>query len=242
MVQSECQRCRQVAAVPPGVRSRGFFMAAMNRVIFLVDGFNLYHSLVEAQDDSGGRCVKWLDLRRLCLSCLDKVRAFVGDRTALGDIHYFSAPPIHCPEGTQRRHRLYMKCLRSASIHVHLGRFKVKRVKCHLCGQECRHHEEKETDVAIAAKLFELCHQGAADSFVLVTGDTDLAPAVRTCRRLFPEVPIFFAFPYRRANAELKLLSHGSIKLTRDNYLANQYPDPVPLPDGTAVSKPPEWA
>jgi len=36
----------------------------MNRTIFLVDGFNLYHSLIDAQRDSGGSSAKWLDLKK----------------------------------------------------------------------------------------------------------------------------------------------------------------------------------
>lgn len=134
-----------------------------------------------------------------------------------------------------------MRCLRGSGIQVHLGSFKVKMVTCHLCGKESRHHEEKETDVAIAAKLFELCHSGAAASFVLVTGDTDLVPAVKVCRKLFPEVSIFCVFPYQRVNDDLRRFSHASFKLTRENYLTNQYPSPLRLSDGTMVTRPTEW-
>ena len=213
----------------------------MNRVIFLIDGFNLYHSVVEAQDDNGDQCVKWLDLRRLCLSFMDKIAAHAGEKTELADIHYFTAHPGHCSEGTQYRHRLYTRCLKSLGVHVHRGRFKVKIVTCHLCNQDCQHHEEKETDVAIAAKLFDLCYRGAADSFVLVTGDTDLVPALRTCRDLFPSLFIFCAFPYLRVNDDLKRFSHDTFKLTRESYLAHQYPNPLPLPNGTRIFRPREW-
>jgi uncharacterized LabA/DUF88 family protein len=213
----------------------------MNRVTFLVDGFNLYHSVVQAECDNGGHCVKWLDLRRLCLSYLHMVRRQVNAHVELETIHYFSAPPTHRPSGTQKRHAIYMKCLESAGIHVHLGRFKKKTVECHLCHRDDVRHEEKETDVAMAALLLEVCHSGEADSVVMVTGDTDLAPAVRTCQRLFPEGFICFAFPYKRHNAELKVLAPGSFNIGRDSYLRHQFSDPLQLADGGSISMPAEW-
>lgn len=214
----------------------------MNRAIFLVDGFNLYHSLVRAQDDNGGQCVKWLDLSRLCRSFLPQIRRQVKDQVELEGIHYFSAPPTHCSTGTQKRHHLYMTCLRLSGVQVHLGRFKRKIVKCSLCHASDVRHEEKETDVAIAATLFELCHLGTCDSIVLMTGDTDLAPAVRTCRALFPRLFVCFAFPYARVNEELRRLAPGSFKMSRSSYLVNQYPNPLVFADGTTLIKPAEWA
>jgi hypothetical protein len=134
-----------------------------------------------------------------------------------------------------------MRCLRSSGIRVHLGRFKKKTVECSLCHRDDVRHEEKETDVAIAAQLFEICYCKEADSIVIVTGDTDLAPAVRTCQRLFPDVFICFAFPYKRQNAELEGLSPGSFKIRCRSYTKHQYPDPLQLADGSMVTKPPEW-
>jgi hypothetical protein len=49
-------------------------VTVMNRTIFLVDGFNLYHSLRAASDDLGGVSTKWLDLPRL-LPAVRSVRA-----------------------------------------------------------------------------------------------------------------------------------------------------------------------
>jgi hypothetical protein len=93
----------------------------------------------------------------------------------------------------------------------------------------------------MAAQLFEICYSRRADSVVLVTGDTDLAPAVRTCRRLFPEVLACFAFPYKRHNEELEQLSPGSFNIRCRSYLSHQYPDPLEWPDGSVLSRPAEW-
>lgn len=39
-----------------------------NRVIYLVDGFNLYHSLKDAERDGPGTHTRWLDLPEFCRS------------------------------------------------------------------------------------------------------------------------------------------------------------------------------
>ena len=39
-----------------------------NRTVFLVDGFNVYHSLRDAEADLGGVSTRWLNLRSLLSS------------------------------------------------------------------------------------------------------------------------------------------------------------------------------
>lgn len=48
-------------------RLGGFFLPE-NRVAFLVDGFNVYHSAKVAAADLGGASTLWLDLRSLLSS------------------------------------------------------------------------------------------------------------------------------------------------------------------------------
>jgi hypothetical protein len=213
----------------------------MNRTVFLVDGFNLYHSLVQAQRDAAGVTTKWLDLKGLCSAYLPVVARIVGDRACLERIYYFSAAPTHRSEGKQERHTLYVRCLRGTGVNVELARFKRKDVYCPRCNSYFVAHEEKETDVAIAARLFEVCQSEEAETVVLMTGDTDLAPAVRTCKRLYPSTLIFFAFPYRRTNSELVGIAPESFSIKLRSYLRHQFPDPLVLRDGTSVSKPTNW-
>ena len=213
----------------------------MARTVFLVDGFNLYHGIVEASRDAGGKTTKWLDLRALCECYLPLVGQVAGSHAFLERIYYFSAIPNHRPVGTRQRHALYMRCLRTSGIDVELARFKRKDVVCPACHARSVRHEEKETDVAVAVRLFETCLTDEADAVVLLTGDTDLAPAVRTCKRLFPQKAIFFAFPYKRSNAELEALAPESVSMKLRTVLGHQFPDPLTLADGTSIPKPPEW-
>lgn len=163
----------------------------MNRTVFLVDGFNLYHSLIDAQRDSGGKSAKRLNVKQLCSSYLHNAAQVGGSRAEIENIYYFSASPTHRDQDKIDRHSLYMRCLRASGINVQLGRFKRKIAYCNRCNRDFMAHEEKETDVAIAIKLFEVCYLDLCDTAILMTGDTDLSPAVVTCKRLFPSKPIF---------------------------------------------------
>ena len=66
-----------------------------------------------------------------------------------------------------------------------------------------RGHEEKETDVTIAVKMFELAQSGT-DTIVVVSGDTDLRAAVDGVRRCYPSVRVHVAFPPHRVNKDLR--------------------------------------
>ena len=72
-------------------------------------------------------------------------------------------------------------------MDVYLGRFKSKEVYCSKCKSFHIRYEEKETDVAIAVMLTRLCLLNEVDTVVLITGDTDVAPAVRMVKSCCPE-------------------------------------------------------
>ncbi|HDM78220.1 MAG TPA: NYN domain-containing protein, partial [Deltaproteobacteria bacterium] len=141
------------------------------------------------------------------------------------------------------RHKTLIKCLEDTGIIVELSRFKPKIIKCPnpLCRKEFTKYDEKETDVALAVKLLEIFYTDECDTAVLVTGDTDLAPAVRAAKRLFPKKCILFAFPYRRQNNELHKLAPGSFVISKRQYARYQFPNPYKLADGTLIEKPASW-
>ncbi len=146
----------------------------MNRTVFLVDGFNLYHSARAASADLAGQSTKWLDIRSLLASYL----SVIGAGAVLEKIYYFTAIASHLDAhrpGVTARHRLYLECLSATGVVPVLARFKYKTVWCRTCQRDNPHYEEKETDVAISMKIVEVFHQDQADTAVLVTGDTDLA-------------------------------------------------------------------
>ena len=89
--------------------------------------------------------------------------------------------------------------------------------------------------------LLELFHLDQCDAAVLVTGDTDLAPTVRTATRLFPAKTVCFVFPYKRKNSELAKLASKAFRIKKERYLQHQFPDPLVLPRGKELNKPPSW-
>jgi uncharacterized LabA/DUF88 family protein len=217
----------------------------MNQVTFLVDGFNLYHSVRQAEKVLRSS-TKWLDIKGLCSSYLYLVSGAVGDKAELKSVYYFSSLAKHRerddPDVTAR-HQEFIKCLKNTGIFVELSRFKPKEIRCPFpkCGKRFVKHEEKETDVAVASKLLEVFYTNECDTAVLVTGDTDLAPAVKTANRLFPEKQILFAFPYGRKNRELSQLARESFAIGKNQYVRHQFPNPYQLSNGTLVKKPPSW-
>lgn len=225
---------------PPGCDPEVFFWNTLNRTAFLIDGFNLYHSVREASRALHGASTKWLDIRKLCGSYLH----IVGGGASLKGVHYFSALAKHLeaknPQVT-KRHRDLLQCFRDDGIHVELARFKKKTVRCDHCGKATVRREEKETDVAIAATLFELLHRDAVDSVLIMSGDTDLAPATRTVKSLFPDKTVGFVFPYGRKNKELAQIADLAFQITKEQYARYQLADPYIMKSGRTVAKPAGW-
>lgn len=171
----------------------------MIRTSFLIDGFNLYHSVKTATHDLGlnGSGTRWLDIHSMCQSYLHLI-----DTTArLSEIYYFSALAKHLemkkPDVTVR-HRTYIRCLEHTGVIVELHRFKKSLTFCQKCKQTFNRREEKETDVAMATRMLELLFLDKCDTIVLVTGDTDIVPAVKTAQNIFPKKEIIFMMPYKR--------------------------------------------
>jgi uncharacterized LabA/DUF88 family protein len=214
----------------------------MIRTSFLVDGFNLYHSVKTASHDLGlnGSGTRWLDIRSMCQSYLHLI-----DTTArLSEIYYFSALAKHLemrkPDVTVR-HKTYIRCLEDTGVIVELHRFKKNLTFCHKCNQTFNRREEKETDVAIAARLFEIFCLDKCDTAVLITGDTDVVPAVKTAQRIFPNKEIVFLMPYKRHNKELANLVSRHFDISSRNYTKHQFPDPFITKKKKLIHKPSTW-
>jgi hypothetical protein len=131
--------------------------------------------------------------------------------------------------------------LRATGVHVSLGHFKSKRWTCDHCGAHDRRFEEKETDVSIAVHLLDLLWSRECELAVVVSADSDLAPAFRSASRRFPERPVHACFPYARSTDELRGLAAGVLRLRKERYATHQLPDPVVTADGRLIRKPSGW-
>ena len=204
------------------------------RTAFLIDGFNLYHSIKDViRDGHGGPTLKWLNIPGLCASIIRDCGEMPRE-AYVSEVHYFSALARHMEPrnpGIVKRHETLIEALKNADVTVHLAAFK----------KTAKGHEEKETDVAIAVTLLELFHTDAADCAFIMSGDTDLMPAVRAVRRMYPGRRVCFAFPYKRQNNILKDAADVHFRIRAHRYVKHVFPDPLVRGDGTEIHCPQKW-
>lgn len=165
------------------------------RVSVFIDGFNLYHAIKDLREEH----LKWLSLRKL-----SEVFA-PSPRFEITRIFYFSAHATWLPHALLR-HQAYIKALEAEGTTVILGNFKPKDRRCFNCRQTWSDHEEKETDVNIALYLLDGGYQNLYDRALILSADSDLAPAVRMVRSRFPRKIIRLLTPVKR-NHSFELLN-----------------------------------
>jgi hypothetical protein len=210
------------------------------RVIGLVDGFNLYHSL---QDDPGH---KWLDLGKLLTGLLH----CYPSPAKLVDIHYFTALPFYLQQtnpGRLSRHQIYLRALsarRNPLVTTHLGEIRQHQLEVAIPGGKTwtKVWREKGTDIALAVTLFELAAADSFDAAIIVSGDSDYAPLAKGFQRMHPGKDLRFAFPYRRRSNELLRADPSSIVLGPQHYQASRLPETIRLPSGKKLHCPSEWS
>ena len=110
-------------------------------------------------------------------------------------MYYFSTIATHISESAQKRQYAYITALQVRGIKPILGQFKQKDRYCPKCASYSKANEEKETDVNIALDLLDLAYQDAYDRALLVSNDSDLAPAIRKVRARFPNKKISIIAP-----------------------------------------------
>jgi len=208
------------------------------RVIFLIDGFNLYHSISDAQRDAGLES-KWLNIRSLMSTYLEHL----SPEAFIEKLFFFTAIRTHVQKSnpeTVQRHKNYINILRTTGVEVIEGKFKKGKAYCKNCKKEGEKYEEKETDVNIAVKLVELAFIDAADAFVIVSGDTDLIPGVDVVRRQFPNKKVFVIFPYKRKNTDILSRVDGNFKMKSDTCSKHQFQNPY-IHENKKFIKPKRW-
>jgi uncharacterized LabA/DUF88 family protein len=206
------------------------------RVSAFIDGFNFYHAV----HDLGQPHLKWVNLRSL-------VETFApAPQYTISNIYYFSAFATWRP-GAYARHRQFIAALRAAGVVTVMGRFKEKPRGCNACGRRWVDHEEKETDVNIALHLLLKAHQDEYDRAFLISGDSDLAPAVRMVRSEFPTKQVRILMPPARGYSMDLVNSAGGLKAAKKMEVAHLerclLPEQVRDASGSVVAKrPPEYA
>ena len=198
------------------------------RTAFLIDGFNFYHSIKNVDDR-----LKWFDFFGYCSH-------FLSSKDSLHSIHYFSALATWRP-GSSSRHKIYIEALQHYGIHVVLGEFKTKTKWCKNCRTQYQDHEEKATDVNLALHAYRLAAQSNAERIILVSGDTDMLPAIRLIKQDFPHKEPGVIFPYQRKNSQLSNEVSFHRKTSLKILPQFQLPDNLTLASGKTITRPQEW-
>jgi uncharacterized LabA/DUF88 family protein len=224
--------CRIGPAVPVDA---GFFISRapkMNRVSFFIDGFNVFHAL---DCDKSYYKYKWLDYSALA-------RCFIKSTDTITDIFYFTAYAEWNPD-KQARHKLLVRALTMRGVKTVFGKFKRKEKECRLCHRIYRTFEEKQTDVNISIKLFQSTYNDTFDTGILITGDSDIIPAIIAVKESFPAKQIGLVTPIGRSAEEMKNVCDFHIKMKQDHLKNSQFPDSIVIDaaKNITLNRPAKW-
>jgi 6-hydroxy-3-succinoylpyridine 3-monooxygenase len=211
---------------------------ARKKAMVYVDGFNLYFGILQGTPD-----LKWLNLE----SFMDFLRP---DEEVLG-VRYFTAlvdPQKHLSVSRDRQKR-YLQALGSCpKLKVIMGKYQLREVSCRgKCRERYEVPEEKKTDVGIAVQMISDAIDGLMDRIVLVSGDSDLEPAVEWIRKRHPAVKITVYIPQdpgdpkQRRNDTYRSMGVEAKPLPTADLHRFQFPHKVDLGSGRSVERPNEW-
>lgn len=192
------------------------------KTAFFVDGYNMFYGLL------AGTPYKWLDLPSL----LDAIAHENDPRSQAEEIHYFTSPvqPALASRGQQSKQAqdTYVRALKARGVIVHWGRHRLDHRKApRFVSREVPasrqdqvdiwNLEEKETDVRIGIAMYRLAAkqfwggspEDRIQQVVLVSGDTDMTPALEAIRADFPHLRVGIILPHRKG---IERTPPGSLK------------------------------
>jgi len=144
----------------------------------------------------------------------------------------------------------YLKALDTlTSVTVTCGNHKRKTVRClvractYVGEREFTTLEEKRTDVQIALQMLEDAYENRAERFVLVSGDSDLVPAVNRVKGRGKEVVVYIPARAMKRGAAVELRSAANRHATLPTTLLGHAHFPEEIPDGAGgvIRKPVGW-
>jgi uncharacterized LabA/DUF88 family protein len=207
-----------------------------------VDGFNLYYGI----KSKFRHRYLWLDVVELVRQLrpgdhIATVRYFTAvvkgePAAAANQIEYIDALQAHC----------------GPLLDIQRGWFKSRTIgPCRVCGHafECgcprrfRSYEEKETDVALGASMVEDAGAQLGDLTLLVSADSDFAPAVRSIKRLDVGRPVILAMPPGNLRPHKRFSNVGHFNINETALRHAQLPQSVTDPTtGRVRSRPAKWS
>jgi len=202
----------------------------MEKVIFFIDGFNLYHSIANERRFNK---YKWIDLSKLANN-------FITKKEHIEEIYYFTALTPWSLDKTNRQ-KIFIKAQELKGTKIVYGEFRKKDRRCRLCKKTYTTFEEKRTDVNIAIYLFKLAIQDKFDKAYIISGDSDLIPSIEAVKTLFPHKQIGVIIPIGRRAELLKQKCDFHMKIKEKHLKSSILPDIIPLKDNKKLVCPKSW-
>lgn len=206
-----------------------FEVQERERVVAYIDGFNLYFGMRDAGFDK----FRWLNVYQLANSLLKP-------NQHLAEVKYFTSRVSNNPD-KQKRQSIYLDALGTTPARIIYGNYQDGSEECKRCGHIWRTAKEKMTDVNIATAIQVDAFQNNYGMALLISGDSDLTPPIREVHRLFPKKRVFIAFPPKRHNASMSLISRGSLIIGRKKLSDAQFGNELLSKTGYKLLKPKEW-
>jgi uncharacterized LabA/DUF88 family protein len=176
-----------------------------------------------------------LIIKKYCESFLD------GSDSCL-DIFYFTAIANWLPDSA-KRHKIFINALENINVKVIFGNFKKVTRYCSICEKYYSGHEEKRTDVSIALYAYRLASKDNVDKITIISGDSDLVPAIELIKEDFPLKKVHISFPYNRESKQLSKIADSYNNIIDPSVLYKfQLPDKITLPSGKILKRPGAWS
>jgi hypothetical protein len=198
-------------------------------VIAYVDGFNLYYGM----KSKSWQRYYWLDLNELVSSLLRPHQSLAG-------VTYCTAR-VSGPKDTVWRQGLYIDALLATGVRVVEGKYQPKDLSCHQCGNTWQSFEEKQTDVNLAVEMMRDAHLDLFETAFLISGDSDLTPAVCAVLQLHPTKAVVVVEPPGRHSDVLVRAASASFPIGRGRLAAAQLPSVVTSLRGHPLRRPWRW-
>ena len=198
------------------------------RAAAFVDGLNLYHGL----RDAALLRYRWLDIERMADSLAADAGGPLGMSLDVTRVVYCTSPVAD--KQAARRQDIYLQALQQhcARVEIRRGTHEEKTRECARCGASVGFQTEKQTDVNLAVEMMLEAAKPAgqrAGVHLLVTGDTDLLPAVRAVRSCGIEV-VAVAPPARaRARGAFNAVASKTLRVLERHLRDHLLPDVVEL-------------
>lgn len=199
----------------------------MEKVSVYIDGFNLYFGLISKYPK-----YKWLDVYKLSENLLK-------ENQKLSDVKYFTAMVSNNPEKEERQ-RKYISAIRTTKTKIIFGHYKSKNINCFRCNHTWIDNEEKMTDVNISVEMIVDAIENKIDKAILISGDSDLIPPIKTLITKFNK-KVIVAFPPNRHNVSVKSIATTSMILGKNTIKKSQFDDKIILDNNYLIEKPSEW-